>query len=71
MLQPRNVFAQCNLCNVLLTQSRETLKVVDLFYHENDIFHKNGQRNFLAGAPGLAKAQFGINASHQEPGISH
>ena len=32
LLQPRNAFAQCNLCNVLLTQSRETLKVVDLFF---------------------------------------
>ena len=40
-------------------------------YYENDIFHKNGRSNSLAGAPGLAEAQFGINASHQEPGISH
>ena len=71
LLQPRNVFAQCNLCNVLWTQSSETLNVVDLFYNENDIFHKNGRSNFLAGAPGLAEAQFRINASLQEPGISH
>ena len=71
LLQPRNAFAQCNLCNVLWTQSSETLNVVDLFYYENDIFHKNGRSNSLAGAPGLAEAQFGINASHQEPGILH
>ena len=31
LLQPRNAFAQCNLCNVLLTQSREILNVDDLF----------------------------------------